>query len=689
MESSSINELNRSFALIPVTVIKGVGQKRAEDLLKLNIETVRDLLYHFPRLYLDRQNMSPMNRIKPDETVLIEGNVIKISESGMFPKIKINVEISDGKGRMLLVWFNQPYMKNQFALGQKILAFGKVVFFKNRLQLINPEIERPEKEDQFRRIVPIYPLTEGVSQRFLRNIITEALCDFPECMIDPVPEEIASRHGFPAYKESLEKIHFPSSIDETGKYRKRFVFEELFLFGLISAVRKKISQNENIKGLSIRGEIIRKFTEKMPFQLTDGQRQALREIYYDMENDGRMMRLLQGDVGCGKTLVAYIALLKAIENGRHGFFMTPTEVLAEQQYEQFREWSSMIDLPCYLYTAGLSAAAKREVEEAIRSGTPAIITGTVALLNQRIDAGNTGLLVIDEQHKFGVMQRARLVLRSSSNLLVMTATPIPRSLALTLYGDLDLSVIKDMPSGRKRISTRIITEDDLVKVYNEIRDATARGEKTFFVFPAISADEDSDIKAAIQGYRHLLKNIFPDRKVILLHGGMSSIEKREARQEFTCGKCEIMAATSIIEVGIDVRKATIIVIMNADRFGLTQIHQLRGRVGRSDIESRCYLVGSRKMTDEAKERLNAAVKCKSGFELAEEDLRIRGQGDIFGLRQHGFIKLKIADLQKDFNMLKTAREEAFLVAGKEAYKNLPAMLLVNEKLDYCFGTEGG
>ncbi|GLI53911.1 ATP-dependent DNA helicase RecG [Thermodesulfovibrio yellowstonii] len=649
---------------LPIQYLKGVGPKKANLLKKIGIETVKEALYYLPSQYEDRRNKKSIFEIKPGEIITAEGSVVQINEIRTKTNLSIiEAIISDGTGFLKAKWFNQNYLKKILKEKKKLKLFGKVQidYRGNYLEILNPEYELVEQtlNSQTQEIVPIYRLTEGLSQKQMQSIMQSAVEFAIPYIEEHLPENVIKKLKLPTLKEAIKFVHLPPNNadikllnEKTSDFHRRIIFDELFFLqlGILLIKQNRICE----KGISFNpeGSLLKKFLENLPFKLTSAQQRVINEILEDMKKTIPMNRLLQGDVGSGKTVVAVAAMLAAIECGYQAALMAPTEILAEQHYLNISSLLKGLPINTLIYTSSYNKHSNL-----ICSGAVNLIIGTHALIQEDIHFKNLGIVVIDEQHRFGVIQRVMLKKKGlNPDTLVMTATPIPRTMALTVYGDLDYSILDELPAGRKPILTKVIEPENKKIIYKMIDEEVSSGGQVYVVYPLIEESEAMDLKSATQGYEGL-KKIFPQYKVALIHGKMSAKQREEIMKEFRNGDIHILVATTVIEVGVDVPNATLMIIIHAERFGLAQLHQLRGRVGRGLRPSKCILLPY-KLTEEAKLRLRAIVNYSDGFKIAEEDMKIRGPGELFGVKQSGMPDLKVADLIKDQSLLEIARNEA-------------------------------
>jgi ATP-dependent DNA helicase RecG len=656
--------------------LKGVGPARAAMLAAKGLETVEDLLNYFPFRYEDRSNLKPISQLAPGEmaTVIVEVRSAKVMgfrrrNLGLF-----EAEFTDASRAILLgKWFHGAYLADRLTPGTRVALFGKIEFdsYKGELQMMHPETEFLGEEDEegdsalhVGRIVPVYEAAGKVNTRILRTLVYRILQQMPE-LEDRLPETICARLKFPSRTEAIREAHFPASgtpIRILNDFRSaaqfRLIFEEFFWLECGLEIKRQSGRNMPGIGFAL-GENVREQIKKLlPFKPTNAQKRVLKEIAEDMSRPSPMSRLLQGDVGSGKTIVAAQAAVIAVENGYQVALLAPTEILAAQHLFSLGPLLQKLGYPIALLTGSSTAREKVKLKEMLRMGLVRVAVGTHALLEKDVEFAKLGLVIIDEQHRFGVMQRFELVRKGvTPDVLVMTATPIPRTLAMTLYGDLDVSTIDELPPGRQKIVTKHFTADQIELAWSAVRREIDAGRQAYVVYPVIEESETQAMKAAQQMYEHLSREVFPDVPVGLLHGRLGSGEKEAAMEAFKHGRTKILVSTTVIEVGVDVANATVMVVEQAERFGLSQLHQLRGRVGRGAEQSYCMLV-TEKMNDTAKERIRTLVDSQDGFKIAEMDLKLRGPGEFFGTKQSGLPSLRIANILRDPDILSHAKNEA-------------------------------
>lgn len=649
--------------------LKGVGPERYRLLEKLGVRTLEDMMHLFPRRYEDRSETASIAALQDEAKQCASGIVVqkRLFYRGGDRSI-FRLVLEDAGGKCVGLWFNCPYLEKNFITGQKVALYGKAEKSGTGFQMIHPDYEILEAEGRrvhTGRIVPVYPLTQDLNQRALRSLQYDLLLRHLRDLRDPLPASVRDRNGLPNKLFAIKAIHFPKSEEEIETAYRRLVFDEFFFIQLaLGRSKEKIRRPVPGAALGADASIKSEFERLLPFRLTPGQTKAIGDVLADLKKPQPMHRLLQGDVGSGKTTVAAFALYAAARAGHQGAIMAPTEILAQQHFLTLSRTFSPAGIGVGLLTQGQSEQEKEKVLKDVASGECRILAGTHALIQKRVRFHDLRVAVIDEQHKFGVLQRKFFQDKSRApNLLVMTATPIPRTLALTLYGDLDLSVMEDAPKGRGKIRTLWAGEDARESVYRYIGDELKKGRQAYFVHPLVEKSETLSLKDAKEGFGRL-SSVFPDFRAGLLHGQMKSEEKKAVMKEFRENKIQFLISTSLIEVGIDVPNATVLAVENADRFGLSQLHQLRGRIGRGDADSTCILFSDTENAAAA-ERLRAFAGLESGFDVAEEDLRLRGPGDFFGERQHGIPQLRIGDLIKDIGILEAARKEAAAVLKED------------------------
>jgi ATP-dependent DNA helicase RecG len=656
----------------PIQYVKGVGPRLAEKLAVRGIRTPQDALYFFPKGYQDRRRVVPVGEVAAGMTVPIRGEVLSVQGSGRGyrgPRV-LEVVIGDGTGRIVAKWFrHHPSLLERFRVGETVTLCGTVRLFRFFPEMHHPEIlSGEESADPIHsgRIVPVYPDVEGIPPRVLRKIQWEVVRQHADKEAEFFPAWVLEKAGVPPLQESLAEIHFPREDADAAGFRefsspqqKRLVFGELFSLQWALAKRRAGMTLETAVPLPWDRETVGEIKRRLPFELTQAQRRVVNEILKDMGHPHPMHRLLQGDVGSGKTIVAWIAAMVACRHGVQAAVMAPTEILAEQHYRRFASLAAGLPVRVDLLSAARPPKERDGTRQRIRAGDTDIAIGTHALIQESVEFSNLALGIIDEQHRFGVLQRAALrqKAKTSPHLLVMTATPIPRTLAIALYGDLDVSVIDEMPKGRIPVRTRVVPESGRRKVFQELRRELDRGGRAYVVLPLVEESEKLALRDATRTAERL-REAFPDVEVGLLHGRMKAEEKERGMRRFKEGAMRILVSTTVVEVGVDVPEATIIVIEHAERFGLSQLHQLRGRVGRGDRPSYCYLVAGTEQGEEAAARLSIMERTTDGFRIAEEDLKIRGPGDFAGVRQSGIPDLVFADLVRDAGMLQVAKEIA-------------------------------
>ena len=679
-----------------VRMVKGVGPQRAELLGKRGIYTLEDLLNYLPFRYEDRIHFSRIKDVQPGGTYTLRARVMSgQAVRGMYGRDAIyHLLVQDDSGSLPCKFFHGGYLEDRLKPGQQLILHGKVEIDKlrpARREMVNPQIEVLSTEEvdstEMGRIVPIYEAVGTFGSRMIRRAIYNTLQNLDSNIPDVLPLELREKLHYPARREALIQTHFPpaeESLEALNLFRspaqQRLIFEEFFLYQLSMALGRKAQRKENAIAFRVREDKVREALKRiLPFKPTGAQKRVLAEIAADLEKPVPMNRLLQGDVGSGKTIVAMQAAVIAMENGCQAALMAPTEILAVQHFLSARRILAPGGYTAELLISGLKPAEKAAARERIRTGEARLVIGTHALIEDEVEFAHLGFVAIDEQHRFGVLQRKRLMDKAAKtgfapHVLVLTATPIPRTLSLTLYGDLDVSVLDELPPGRTPIETRMTTEKHLPGVWDSLRREVEAGHQGYIVYPVIE-ESKLELKAAMDEYERLSRDVFPKLKVGLLHGRMSSEEKDDVMQRFRRNEVQILVATTVIEVGVDVPNATVMVIEHAERFGLAQLHQLRGRIGRGAQESHCILVAPGRMTDDGRARLETMVRTTNGFEIAETDLLIRGPGEFFGTRQSGELGFHVANPLRDRELLERARKEAFsLVEDHEQKESLQRML---------------
>lgn len=669
-----------------VITLPRVGEQTAKKLEKLGITNIRDLLFHFPREYQDCSRITSIASLKEDTIACMQGTLKSIAKERTYRKqmTLVHALIEDTTGAVRALWFNQPYLLEALAPGDNLSLAGKVTRDSKGIVLSNPEYEKIRKGSPLIHtgsIVPIYPESQGVSSKLIRSLVFSALSCVSENMEDALPKHIATEKGFAPFFESLKQMHFPSSLKTAEKARERFSFEELFTILLfVLSERKKIAR---VKAPSIpfSADLMKRFTDSLLFTLTDSQKKSAWQILKDMEKPRPMNRLLQGDVGSGKTVVATMASLSVVKAGYQVAFLAPTEILAKQHFQTVSSLLAPFKVNIGLLTGSTDhfmskklpnqyiEISRKKLLEKAKDGGIDILIGTHAIIQKEVKFGNLALVVVDEQHRFGVRQRSHLLHHSSliPHLLSMTATPIPRTLALTIYGDLDLSLIKELPKGRKKIETRIIPPEDRDLAYTFVREQIQKGGQVFVICPRIEQKDSSSqwatAKAVLQEHQLLSEKVFPKHIVAMLHGKIPGKEKERIMKQMRLGKIQVLVSTSVVEVGVDIPNATVMLIEGAEHFGLAQLHQFRGRVGRSDKQSFCLLF-TESSSSKTKQRLKAIVQAENGFDLAEKDLKLRGPGDFTGVKQWGIPDFAMQQLT-NIPLVEEAREKAYAILEED------------------------
>ena len=674
----------------PIQYVKGVGPKLAKLLSKKGIATLEDALYFLPRDYEDRRRLTPIGSLRPGQFAVVFGKVAQVKPQRIGRKHRLEVSLSDSYGEIKLFWFHAyPALLEEFELGQAFVVAGEVRLSSKGLQISHPEFEKvkevingkPTMSLHFGRIVPIYSETEGLHQKTLRKVMREALHSSIPHLKESLSQELLTELSFPSLRQSFLKVHFPESLpnsEEPSEAIKRIIFEEFFVLELGLALRKQKNRREKAPALKDPLQMLPKMMKNLPFHLTEDQKKSLEQTQNDLSQGVSMCRLIQGDVGSGKTIVTLGAAALASGSGYQTAFMAPTEVLAQQHYKTAKALLDPLGIPFYLLTQGNEERA--ETEKALLTQENCVVIGTHALFQKRIEFKKLGLVIVDEQHRFGVEQRGKLLRKQGTltpHLLMTTATPIPRALALTLYGDLDLSIIRQKPQGRKPIRTRVLKDKDRPKLYQKIEEVVQRGQQVYVIYPLVQESEKLDLKSATEMHQKMSREIFPNLRIGLVHGRMKSEEKEKILSNFKLKKFDVLISTTVVEVGIDVPNATLMVIEHPERLGLSQLHQLRGRVGRGSEESECLLVAEAYVT----ERLRIMTQTDDGFLIAEEDLRIRGPGEFLGTRQSGLPGFRVGNLLRDADLLQRAKVEAEKVLQSDPDLKKPENIVIRSLVE--------
>ncbi|PIQ84288.1 MAG: ATP-dependent DNA helicase RecG [Candidatus Omnitrophica bacterium CG11_big_fil_rev_8_21_14_0_20_63_9] len=693
-----------------IRYVKGVGPQRLTQLARLGIETVEDACYAAPLRYEDRTHLLPIAEVRPGQTVTVRGRVVaRALRRIRGGRTILDVAFGDGSGVLYGVWFNQPYLAQQLQVDQEYVLYGQVES-KPRLQMIHPELEQIEEDSQgswhVGRIVPIYSLTGGVGQRWLRQLIGTAVEQSAELLEDTLPQEIRLQHGWPTLPEAVRALHFPATWEALEAAQQRLAFDELFLFQLALAQRRAQTVGRTKPHrYQLEGPLLSRFLEGLPFHLTASQRRVLDELLHELGRPHPMYRLLQGDVGCGKTVVLMALMAAAVQSGYQVALMAPTELLAEQHARVVQDYLGPLGVAVGLFTQALAPADRRRQAQALAEGKLSVAIGTHALIQTAIQFKRLALAIIDEQHKFGVVQRAHLAKKADDpDVLVVTATPIPRTLALSLYGDLEVSTISELPKGRQPIVTRWLRELERPALYSLIRQELSQGRQAYVVYPLVNEGSASELRpsrrrrgsigargrsdrAASQMAKRLQAEVFAEFRVGLLHGQMKPAVKERTMRAFARGDVQLLVSTVIVEVGLDVPNATLMAIEHPERFGLAQLHQLRGRIGRGAHAATCVVI-SDAVDESVAQRLGAFVQTSNGFELAEKDLELRGPGELLGRRQHGWLRFRIANLARDQGLLELAREHAQALIGQDAALQAPSLAVLRRRLAELRGQRG-
>lgn len=666
----------------PLKYVKGVGENRARLFAKLGLFTLGDLLHYFPRDYEDRSVYKPISEAADGESITVRVRFVSdIAESRPRRNLSLlKAQVTDGVSLMNVTWFNQSYIKQSIDTSREYVFFGTVKRLGARVEIHNPVFEELEHSGNLTgRIVPVYSLTRGITQNMLRKILRNALDAVSDKLVDILPSGFRSQYRLAETAFAFEQIHFPTSMENMEMARRRLVFEELLLLqlGLFSIKGSNNAQN----GIRFSPVDMEPFLKALPFRLTSAQERVLAEIKADMESDKRMNRLIQGDVGSGKTIMAVLAIYIAASSGYQSAFMAPTEILAEQHYRSIAPLLEKFGIKVGLLTGGMKKKEKETIKKEAGEGRLDVLIGTHAVLEDSTVFSRLGLVITDEQHRFGVRQRARLSQKGENpDLLVMTATPIPRTLSLVLYGDLDVSVIDTLPPDRKPIKTYVVDESMRDRVYQFIRKNIAEGRQAYIVCPLVEESEELEVESATGLVEKIREDALKGLRVGLIHGKMKSADKDEVMRKFSKGELDVLVSTTVIEVGVNVPNANIMVIENAERFGLAQLHQLRGRVGRGPYQSYCILFNQGK-SQISRQRMEILAKSNDGFVISEKDLELRGPGDIFGVRQHGLPEFRIANLYRDMEVLKDVQKAAQYIMAEELLEKDEAWRLLARRVE--------
>jgi ATP-dependent DNA helicase RecG len=689
----SSNAATQLFA--PLTTLDGVGERLSAKFARLELHTIEDLLYQMPVRYEDRRHLSPVGRLRPGEHLPFRARVLSAAEVALSARSRrkvFEVLVGDESGQIVLKWFHyrRAWMERSYRVGREILGFGEVRVFGTQREILHPEVEFDPAPNQGAAILPVYPLTEGISQKRMRAIIQAAASEYACVLHSDIPAPLRHRRELMGVGEAVNYVHNPpldADIDalqsRSSRAHRSLIYADFFYLQLGLALRRRSQDRLHGRAFSVTHRYTSPLLQQLPFELTPAQVRVLGDIKADMQAATPMHRLLQGDVGSGKTIVALLSGLLALENGAQVAVIAPTEILAEQHYHFFSTWLPHLDLNTALLTGSTPTRTRNSMLEGLKHGDIHLIVGTHALLQDDVVFNDLGLGVIDEQHRFGVQQRNTLRKKGNNpDILVMTATPIPRTLSMTLYGDLQVSIIDELPQGRIPIVTRVLPESKRAGLYNFIKEQTGSGLQSYFIYPLVEESETLELKAAQDAFTQLQEELGDVCRLGLLHGRMRSADKDAVMQRFKEGDLDVLVATTVIEVGIDVPNATVMVIEHAERFGLAQLHQLRGRVGRGTDKSYCFLFHSPNCSAQGRERLHILERYRDGFNIAEADLNLRGPGEYLGTAQSGLPEFKVADLLEDREILEHARTDAFAwVSGHdpEAPESAPLLRSVERR----------
>ena len=668
-----------------ISVLKGVGPKKVEILHDIGIKTIEDLALYFPKSYEDRRTVTPISELKAGSDFLIQARLVnkRMGANRFNKKTPLVLNVSDDSGMLEVVFFNGYFLNKLFDIGKEYVFYGRVTENLDRLQILHPEFTIAGSNDDVREIIPVYSLRQGLSQKEMRRMQRDIKLVYSSIK-EWIPEDIVEKNKLASLDFAISNMHFPSNAKKVLQSRYRLVFDELFT--LETGLMYMKSDDSDVTGISIDVSKGDEFISKLPFELTSGQRESWNEIKDDLQKPKKMNRLLQGDVGSGKTIIAEAAMLSAAASGFQSVIMAPTELLARQHFDTFVKDLSDHEISPVILISSMKASDKRMAMESISSGKAKVIIATHAVLEENIVFKNLGLVITDEQHRFGVNQRRKLSGKGEGvNILVMTATPIPRTIAAILYGDLDISQIRTMPKGRKGIHTYKCSQGERNRVLNFVEKEMKAGRQAYVVAPLIEDSESIDAKSANAIFDEL-QDRFDDFNIKLVHGAMKSADKDKIMQDFASGKVNLLVSTTVIEVGINVPNASVMVIENAERFGLAQLHQLRGRVGRGSDDAYCFLM-CYKDSELANARMDIMTGSMSGFDIAEEDLKLRGPGEIFGTRQHGLPQLKISDLLRHRDVLEAAMNSARELIERDSKLEKPESVMVKQKVKKMFGSD--
>ena len=675
-----------------VRFLKGVGPRRAEVLGRLGIRTVADALWHLPREYEDRRHARPIRQLRAGDSAVVSGTILSSRWRPQRSRYRgiLDVTIEDETGSITLTWFNaQPSWEANYSAGERLTAFGSVDFY-GGLRMVAPAATKgaaPEESPEFGRILPLYPMTEGMTQRIMRQVTAAALEVGAALVPDVLPREFCRDRELPGIEKALRDVHFPTDPKWAAAARRRLAYEELFVFQTALALQRSVLAKGGGVSFKVGPNVDGRIRRLFPFEFTPAQDRVIAEVAADMRSERPMNRLLQGDVGCGKTVVAVYAMLAALAESskRHQVaLMAPTEILAEQHFLTLDSLLERARVRPALLTGGVEAAERERVLGGLARGDVDLVVGTHALIQEHVQFRNLALVVVDEQHRFGVRQR--LALREKGpppDVLIMTATPIPRTLALAYFADMDVSVIDQMPPGRSPVETALYMPPDWDRAFDAAREQLAAGHRVFVIYPLVEENRDLDLTSATEGFEQLSRETFPGYRCCLLHGQMPPAQKQRAMDDFRSGRCPVMAATTVVEVGIDVPEATVMIVQHAERLGLAQLHQLRGRIGRGRHPGRCFLLAD-PSSDVAWRRLTVLTETTDGFRIAEEDLRLRGPGQLFGTQQSGMPEFRVYDF-KDPDILKQARDDAFALVGADPALARPEHALLRAEVMAQYG----